>query len=969
MSSTIGKLYAMLQEEPLQRKRLICGSYAQGHLWLERASRECGPVLNAEAVTLEAWALDRVKLVLAKRGLRYVTASETKWIVCMLLEKMQASGQGQSAYVGELVLTPGLTDVIHDALLELRECGVRPNSLDLEAFESAAKGAFLRELLSRYEGWLAANQLVDWAGLALTADEITFPSSDAPMLIVAPEVLRSAADRKLLNRLSGDRYRLLVAEPSFLDAEDFPSNNMELFHASGTLAEVREVLRRIVAQDVPIDHVEVIASDAGADALAIHTVMSAINVPCTFSDGLPIRVTRTGKAAMLYLEWLESGFQVTPIISAFRQSVISLYDDQQELIAATRVIRELQQSGIGWGKTRYALLGTLAAEEGKDGERAALLRRLHQTFAELLTPLDEEALLSPGVILRELLQFLDTYAVMSDEKDYEVISGIRALQQAMKSAGSFELKVGLGLRYIREAVANIRVAAHSIPKPGHLHVSSLGSGGQTGRSVTFVIGMTERCWAASLKQNPVLLDAERARIHPELPLSSDDLERKFAARNSRLGMIRGMCTMSYCSYDMAEQKEQMPAYELLQMYRRQSGESDADYTRLHLAMGAMISYIHSPSEAAVDRAELWTRAMTGSHQTLRNGERLLHLAYPSLNKGKKAMSARADLLVSAYDGLLETDRHRMALPGDDGSPYAFSASMLERYGRCPLQYFFLYELGVQPEDEIPYNRSQWLDASQRGSLLHGIFESYLKSLIDGDGQDGLDALLGIAKTMIQAYEERVPAPSAHIVRKETASILGDVRIFYANEQKRGTKPVLTELRLHGESEPLILLLGDGRTMPIKGFVDRIDEIAPHRYKIYDYKTGNPNKYGGNECFSGGTQLQLPLYGLAAEQWMRQSGFDPDAEVVESAYLFPTERGMGEEVSRPQSRRDDLASLLGAMTASMREGLFPPTSDKKQCIWCDYRGVCGNHAELFAAKRDVEQNKERLRMIVEVSRYN
>lgn len=965
-NSMIGRLYAILQDEPLQRKRLICGSYAQGHLWLERASREFGPVLNTEAVTLEAWALGRVKLTLAKRGLRYVTASETKWIVCMLLEKMQASGQGQSGYARELVLTPGLTGVIHDALVELRECGIQADSLDSEAFESAAKGEFLRELLSRYEGWLAANQLADWGELALMADEMAAPS-DASMLIVAPDVLRSAADRKLLDKLSGSRYRLLEAEPSFLDAEDFPLEKIELFHASGTVAEAREALRRIVAQGTPLDQAEVIASDAGADALAVHTVMSAMDLPCTFSDGLPIRVTRAGKAAMLYLEWLESGYQAGPIITAFRQSVISLQDDQQEPIAAARVIRELQQSGIGWGKARYALLGKLAAEEGIDGARAALLLRLHQAFAELLAPLDEEALTSPGVILRELLQFLDQYAVMSDEKDDEVVSGIRALQQAMKPAGSFALKGGLGLRYIREAVANMRVAVHSIPKPGHLHVSSLGSGGQTGRPVTFVIGMTERCWAASIRQNPVLLDAERARIHSELPLSSGDLERKIAARNSRLGMIRGRCTLSYSSYDMAEQKEQMPAYELLQTYRRQSGEPDADYTRLHHAMGAMISYANSPSRAEVDATELWTRAMTGSHQTLRNGERLLHLAYPFLKKGREAKSARADLLVSAYDGLLETDRHRMALPGDAGSPN--SASMLERYGRCPLQYFFLHELGVQPEEEIAYNRSQWLDAGKRGSLLHGIFESYLKSRIQGNGLDELDALLDLAKTMIRAYEERVPAPSAHIVRKETASILSDVRIFYSNEQKRGTKPVLAELRLHGETEPLLLRLVDGRTMPVRGFVDRIDEIAPHRYKIYDYKTGNPNKYGGNECFSGGTQLQLPLYGLAAEQWMRQSGFDPDAEVVESAYLFPTERGMGEEVSRPQSRRDDLASLLGAMTASMREGLFPPASDKKQCVWCDYRGVCGNHAELFAAKREAEQNQERLRMIAEVSRYD
>ncbi|RIX59716.1 PD-(D/E)XK nuclease family protein [Paenibacillus nanensis] len=966
MSSLIKELYAILQEEPLSRKRLITGSYAQGHLWLERASREHGPVLHTESVTLEAWALGLAKLALAKRGLRYVSPAETKWIVCMLLEKQQTSGQ--SSYLRGLTLTPGLTDVIYEALLELRSCGIVADSLDPEAFESVDKGKFLRELLRQYESWLATNKLADWGGLAEAADDLAV-RPDASMLIVAPDVLRSLADRKLMGKLSGGRYRVLEAEPSFLEPGDFPLAGLEFFHASGALAETREVMRRLLSNETALDEVEVIASDPVSGVLAVHTVMAAMELPCTFSDGLPIRATNAGKAALLYLDWLESGYQLAPMVTAFRQGVISLRDEQGEPISAARIIRELQQSGIGWGKERYMLLGKLAAVEGLAEERAACLLLLHRMFDGLLSPLDEGAFTSPDTMLRELLQFLDRHAVLPEEKDYEAVSRIRALQQNLQPAGAIRLRGNLGLRYVREAVESLRVAAEPLPKPGRLHVSSLGTGGQSGRSYTFITGMTEGCWSAAIRQNPVLLDAEKARLHPELPLSAADMERKIRSRNSRLGMIRGNCVMSYCSYDMAEQKEHMPAYELLHLYRRRSGERDADYARLHQAMGRMIAFAHSPSQTAADATELWTRALTGSHQTLRNGERLLHYAYPSLKKGKEAVSARTALSVSVYDGLVERGRHKEELPGDAGAGHAFSASMLERYGRCPLQYFFLYELGVQPNEEALYNRSQWLDASVRGSLLHGIFEQYLKVSILRDGGDDLDSLIQIAKTMIRAYEERVPAPSSAIVRKETASILNDVRIFYANEQKRGSKPVLTELRLHGDSVPLLVTFEGGWSLPLKGYVDRIDEIAPHRYKIYDYKTGNPNKFGGNECFAGGTQLQLPLYGLAAEQWMRQSGFDPEAEVVESSYLFPTEKGMGEEVSRPQSRRADLAALLQAITASMREGLFPPASDKKQCVWCDYRLVCGNHAELFAVKREAEQNAERLRFILEVSRYD
>jgi ATP-dependent helicase/nuclease subunit B len=214
----------------------------------------------------------------------------------------------------------------------------------------------------------------------------------------------------------------------------------------------------------------------------------------------------------------------------------------------------------------------------------------------------------------------------------------------------------------------------------------------------------------------------------------------------------------------------------------------------------------------------------------------------------------------------------------------------------------------------------------------------------------------------------VPAPSAHIFRKEADSIRKDVKIFYVSEQRRNSVPVFTELQLHSEDSPLELEFSKELSMPIKGFVDRVDEIAPHQYKIYDYKTGNPRKYKQNECFSGGTQLQLSLYGLAVEQWMKDSGFDAKAQVAASSYYFPTERGMGDEVSRPQNRREDLTSLLQNMLNAMKEGLYPPTVDPKGCTWCDYRSVCGSHSEQFAEKRNAPGNVERLKSILEVNRF-
>jgi hypothetical protein len=102
--------------------------------------------------------------------------------------------------------------------------------------------------------------------------------------------------------------------------------------------------------------------------------------------------------------------------------------------------------------------------------------------------------------------------------------------------------------------------------------------------------------------------------------------------------------------------------------------------------------------------------------------------------------------------------------------------------------------------------------------------------------------------------------------------------------------------------------------------------------------------------------------------MKETGFDPEAQVVASAYYFPSERGMGEEVSRPQNRREDLASLLQTMLEAMKKGLYPPTVDPKGCTWCDYRTVCDSHSEQFVVKRTAPGNVDRLGPILEVNRF-
>lgn len=964
-------LYEIIRNHPLKRKVLLMPSHAQGHILLEQVSREFGPVLNMEVKTLDLWALERVNLLLTQKRLRYITNLEARWISCRLLQSEIASGDG---YLNGMTISPGVTDVFHQALMELRSAGVKAETLSVGAFENEDKGRFVKGLLHRYEEELERGKLTDLAGLLVWVKQLPPISLDI-IIVVDEDAIRTELDRQLVDALTGGgRFIPLVKDPSFIDLDSrFPLKHTEIFHASAVLAEVREVFRRITEMSIPWDQVELVLSNDEHYAGAVNTVASGAGIRCTYSGGLPIGLTNAGKSAKLLLDWIESGYNIEYLLLAIKQSYIRLKEQETDVdITSFRLVREAERTGIGWGRDRYQLLENRVAAEAANRKTFNSVQILNSFFQHLFTLVSEEALSSPRAILRVLIEFVDRYAVLKDEGEHQVLNGIRTLEQAIAAAGELNMDKALTLQYVRDGLEGLRIHVSGTPSPGYIHVTPLSTGGQSGRPYTFIVGMSEKNWMVSARQDPVLLDEERARIHSRLITSVGRTGRLIEQRSRRLGMIRGKCFLSYCSYDTAEGHEQLPAYEMLQIYRMKNGQPSADYETMVHNLEPGVSYTGIGSRIAMDTTDSWMRALLSDGSQIKDGSEAVYSNYPHIFGGVIASRARADAALSPYDGLLDLSAYPVERPGE-AAHQAFSASKLEMYARCPLQYFFHEILHVRKKDTTVHDRTKWLNALQRGSLMHDIFNKYLTEMKEwrASTSDPLtEARLNhLTEQVIQQYKEQIPAPSEHIFHKECDSIRKDVNIFFVNELKRTTIPAHMELQLHEQESPMRLELEGGLSLPVRGFVDRVDEIEPHQYKIFDYKTGNPRKFKQNECFSGGTKLQLPLYGMAVEQWMRQSGYDVEARVTDSVYYFPTEKGMGEEISRPQHRRKDLSILVEAMLEAMKQGLYPPTNDPKNCTWCDYKDVCGVHAEQFADKRGMREHSEKLGSILEVERFD
>src|SRR5690606_39801824 len=96
-------------------------------------------------------------------------------------------------------------------------------------------------------------------------------------------------------------------------------------------------------------------------------------------------------------------------------------------------------------------------------------------------------------------------------------------------------------------------------------------------------------------------------------------------------------------------------------------------------------------------------------------------ARPGRGGGPAAASEKARDEAAPYDGLI---RPRPGLdPRRRGA--VLSPSRLEALGACPRRYFLQFVLGIQPVRDPEWDPERWLDALDRGTLLHAVYERTL----------------------------------------------------------------------------------------------------------------------------------------------------------------------------------------------------------------------------------------------------
>ncbi len=890
----------------------------------------------------------------------------------------------QFAEFGELAEKVGFRRAVRQAVSAIRSAGIdlanqRPGSDPDGVYH---KRDLVIEVVTGYERLFAEGRLADAAGVLKAATRVLRTNGRGRVLAGArvfllPGLVARGVEGWFLDELRRlgavvlrtDAVKGLAANKEMPPPKDMlwkaatasgpRHDRIELFTAASISDELRGVLRRALDMGARWDEVEIIAADPWSYGSALHALAESLGVPVTFAVGLPVERTRPGRVVSGYFRWIASGFQES-VVRALIEAGDVISPRRRHRYRGPRLARALRRLRIGWGRERYLdrierALADLESMPRRGYEDAEQLEKRKQRTREELdalralfrpvleaTPRTDQRV-SPAQVAAGATSLLKWVAPgtkaddIAQERLLRQLERIKATVTREADFASAEAIVRSFLE-IRIPMPRTEGTAPWSSAPGHVYMTDLRHGGCTGRPYTFIVGMDSGSLLGSLHEDPLMGDDERVRLGAgALPLAANrasDARFNFAQLFARL---RGTVVLSYACWDPSECRTLTPAPELLEALRLREGDDTLNFEDLAMRLGVAESRLPRPEiPTDLDAGDVWLRALAAPNGRLRDGLGAVGRSFPRLGLGLDLAKAVAGRRASTYVGLIGT--RDLPSPYQDISRTAFSASALADLGACPRRFLFRHVLKTYPPDDPEFDPERWLNALERGNLLHKVYEKALKQA-EANGLDHADqAFLDLALELVDREGRKslleTPSPSDAVRRWEMKSLRDDVRSFV--EMMRGEPPTQPEVEWRfgiWDDDPEVEIAVGGHSLLVKGVVDRVDDHGSH-LRVIDYKTGGGYDYSSRfGIYNKGRRFQHFLYTAAVAA---EYGRPVDA----MEYHFPTRRGENRIRAFDVAKLRDGGHLVATLLTGLRQGWFPATDDSRDCRYCDYQEVCG-----------------------------
>lgn len=281
----------------------------------------------------------------------------------------------------------------------------------------------------------------------------------------------------------------------------------------------------------------------------------------------------------------------------------------------------------------------------------------------------------------------------------------------------------------------------------------------------------------------------------------------------------------------------------------------------------------------------------------------------------------------------------------------YSASSLNTYLTCPLQFYFHYCLGLKERDDL-------LDApesSDIGTFVHNLLEEAYKPYVGHKPPTGELFVQACRKLFDERFGEvfeRTMRPDSFLIKEVISLRIGQ---FFENEKKRAVKKIL------GLEQTLEKTITAGsHEIRVTARIDRIDLCADDSLLVLDYKTGSvgnlpqtdPDKitaagFSREALKKTIKSFQLPLYLALVDTHPAYAGRPANAalyplkEPPKDGSVLALFRSRQEMERKPESMK-----VYSRCIAAMLDELFDPSvpfspddSHERTCSYCPFFSLC------------------------------
>ncbi|MEI8063613.1 MAG: PD-(D/E)XK nuclease family protein [Verrucomicrobiota bacterium] len=803
--------------------------------------------------------------------------------------------------------TPGFATALLATFTDLRESGLAtlPGKTTKHRELAAAYQKFCEWLKPRTPNPLPQPQVFLYGFYDLNFVQRQFIQRLAPTAIFFPVTTHDDYAKPLLDWFVATGYQPVT----------FPSSNLQsqitVISAPGETAEVREAVRAIFAYlranpSKTFADCAILCRQRNQYDAILRDTLPALGVRAFFRGGRPLCEHPDAKRFLLLLETIRSDFSRSAVMELAGQ--ISATGDWDALTI---------KLGIVGGKLQW---------------RDRLRRATEQTGE--LTDFVEELFTATDALPRQgsWQQFVDVIIPAFRKlggRHAPVIGAIEALTEldAVQTPVSFET--------FAEFTGKTLVAGREQPEKfqdGGIFVSDVM--GARGLSFGFVavLGLVEKSFPRIIREDPLLLDEERAKISADLPLKRRGHDEERLLFDLAIAAAREQLVLSYPRLDTGSARPRLPSC-LLRPFN----------LKPHLI--PLVKLAHG--DDALDTREFDLTLL----QTKRLPVALLAEMSPHLARGLPAEQLRwGELKLTPHDGLAPAAGVALA-------ELVVAPTQLETFAFCPFKYFCKQTLNLKRWEEPEHIWSA--DPSEIGSAVHDILETFYKQaalpLQLKLRETYRRQLRDLARQRLDEFERDGVTGLPVVWSLRRTALVRDLLKFLDLEIARADDLVPREFeKAFG---PTTLHLAPTLTLAVRGRMDRVD-VAGNRARILDYKTGKAY-HKKDDAFDGGEALQLPLYALAAER-----AFGLSVVASEYAYISGGRyvRFTGEAL---KNRAGELTLILETFSAMLRAGEFPQYTGHNKCGWCDYRPICGNAIERLAARKLADERLAPFRVVKEI----